>query len=91
MPALVADLLDTLHASPGVALAAPQIGHLVQIIAVDVTRKKGEKSHGLVVLLNPRILSQEQPRMIRGRLSQRTGLHWPSCPVRADDRGRDHA
>jgi peptide deformylase len=58
-------MLDTLKASPGVALAAPQIGQLVQIIVVDVSRKKGEQGHGLVVLLNPRILQQDGPRIIR--------------------------
>ena len=56
---IVQDMLDTLDASPGVALAAPQIGHLLQIIVVDVSRKKGETGHGLVILLNPRILEQE--------------------------------
>lgn len=62
---IVQDMLDTLKASPGVALAAPQIGRLVRIIVVDVSRKKGEEGHGLVVLLNPRILQQDGPRMIR--------------------------
>lgn len=62
---IVQDMLDTLDASPGVALAAPQIGHLLQIIVVDVSRKKGEIGHGRVILLNPRILEQEQPRVIR--------------------------
>ncbi|WP_447983242.1 peptide deformylase [Nitrospira sp. Nam74] len=62
---IVQDMLDTLDASPGVALAAPQIGHLLQIIVVDVSRKKGETGHGLVILLNPRVLEQEQPRVIR--------------------------
>jgi len=58
-------MLDTLRASPGVALAAPQIGCSIQIIVVDVSRKKGETGHGLVVLLNPRIRHQEQDRIIR--------------------------
>lgn len=62
---IVQDMLDTLEASPGVALAAPQIGCLIQIIVVDASRKKGETGHGLVVLLNPRVLEQEQPRVIR--------------------------
>jgi peptide deformylase len=62
---IVQDMLDTLDASPGVALAAPQIGHLLQIIVVDVSRKKEETGHGLVILLNPRVLEQEQPRVIR--------------------------
>ncbi len=62
---IIQDMLDTLRASPGVALAAPQIGCPVQIIVVDVARKKGERGHGLVVLLNPRINRQEQTRIVR--------------------------
>ncbi len=58
-------MLDTLQASPGVALAAPQIGRLVRIIVVDVSRKKGEAGHGLVVLLNPCLKNQERGRIIR--------------------------
>jgi len=58
-------MLDTLRASPGVALAAPQIGCPVQVIVVDVSRKKGETGHGLVVLLNPRISRQERKRIVR--------------------------
>lgn len=65
LPAMVQDMVDTLVASPGVALAAPQIGLLLQLIVVDVTRKKGERGHGLVVLLNPRILHQEGQKVIR--------------------------
>lgn len=62
---IVQDLLDTLRASPGVALAAPQIGCPVRIIVVDVSRKKGERGHGLVVLLNPRLVRQDQTRIVR--------------------------
>ncbi|HQY59622.1 MAG: peptide deformylase [Nitrospira sp.] len=63
--AVVQDMLDTLAASPGVALAAPQIGQAVQVIVVDVSRKKGERGHGLVVLLNPVILSLEGKKSVR--------------------------
>ena len=37
---VVRDLLDTMTASPGVGLAAPQIGVLRRIAVVDVTRHK---------------------------------------------------
>lgn len=63
--AVVQDMLDTLAASPGVALAAPQIGHALRIIVVDVSRKKGERGHGLVVLVNPVILAQEGRKVVR--------------------------
>ena len=65
LPHLIQDLLDTLDASPGVALAAPQIGYPVRIIVVDVARKKGERGHGRIVLLNPHILYQEGQRIVR--------------------------
>lgn len=63
--AVIRDMLDTLKASPGVALAAPQIGCALQLIVVDASRKKGESGHGLVVLLNPRITHQEEERIVR--------------------------
>ena len=62
---VIQDLLDTLAASPGVALAAPQIGYSVQIIVVDVSRKKGETGHGLIVLMNPVLLAQEGRKIVR--------------------------
>jgi peptide deformylase len=65
LPDMVQDLLDSLEASPGVALAAPQIGYAVRMIVVDVTRKKGAHGHGLVVLINPRVLHQDGPRVVR--------------------------
>ena len=65
LPSLVQDLLDTLDTSPGVALAAPQIGAAHKIIVVDVARKPGAQGHGLVVLINPHILHQEGPKVVR--------------------------
>jgi peptide deformylase len=62
---VIQDMLDTLRASPGVALAAPQIGCPDRIIVVDASRKKGETGHGLVVLLNPRISRQDRNRIVR--------------------------
>ena len=65
LPAFIKDMLDSLAASPGVALAAPQIGYALRLIVVDVTRKKGEQGHGLVILLNPHILHFDSPRIAR--------------------------
>ena len=63
--AVVQDLLDTLAASPGVALAAPQIGSPLRVIVVDVSRKKGETGHGLIVMINPVILALEGRKILR--------------------------
>ena len=62
---VIQDMLDSLAASPGVALAAPQIGYALRLIVVDVSRKRGEQGHGLVVLLNPQILQSGSPRITR--------------------------
>lgn len=48
------DLVDTLKAGPGVGVAAPQIGVDLRLFVVDVTPKN--PGHGLLVLLNPRLL-----------------------------------
>jgi peptide deformylase len=53
--AVAEDLLDTMRAHEGcVGLAAPQLGDLVRVIAVDVSsHPKAESSSGLLVLVNP--------------------------------------
>jgi peptide deformylase len=52
---VAADLVDTMRASPAcVGLAAPQIGVLRQVVAVDVSdHPKATSSHGLLVLADP--------------------------------------
>ena len=65
---VLADLADTLDASPGVALAAPQIGHAVRAIIVDVTRDRRperREGHGRVLMLNPRITGASDPYRVR--------------------------
>jgi peptide deformylase len=59
LPRLVQDLVDTVAASPGVGLAAPQIGMARRALVVDVRPKPG---NGLIVLLNPEIVSGSNPR-----------------------------
>ncbi len=56
---LVQDLIDTVAASPGVGLAAPQIGVAKRAFVVDVRPKPGA---GLLVLLNPEIVSASGPK-----------------------------
>ena len=52
---LVEDMLETMYAAPGIGLAAPQVGESLRVITVDVTRKE----EGLIVLINPEIISGE--------------------------------
>ncbi len=53
------DLLETMRAHPRcVGLAAPQIGFGLRLVVVDVTdHPKAESGHGLLQLVNPRIVA----------------------------------
>jgi peptide deformylase len=67
--AFIDELLATMRASPGcVGIAAPQVGMLLRIIAVDVTahrRGSHEENHGLLVLVNPEILAMGGKQLVR--------------------------
>ena len=95
-------LKDTLEASPGVGLAAPQIGRSSQIAVVDVGRdmRRAKKprpgtNHGLVILINPEILLADGEQIPReGCLSVPDLLadvrRYAFVRVRAwDERGRE--
>jgi peptide deformylase len=55
---VAADLVDTMRAfGHCVGLAAPQVDELVRVVAVDVTgHPKATAAHGLLVLVNPRVV-----------------------------------
>jgi peptide deformylase len=62
------DLLDTMRGFERcVGLAAPQIGELARVIAVDVSGhpKAGPEDNGLLVLANPRIVEAEGSEVAR--------------------------
>jgi peptide deformylase len=61
------DLVETMRAHERcVGLAAPQIGGLVRVVAIDVSEHpKAETSNGLVVLANPRIVATEGSEVAR--------------------------
>jgi len=54
---LIEDLWDTLYHSPGVGLAAPQIGVLLQASVIDI--KRSARSKKQIVLINPVLLKGE--------------------------------
>jgi peptide deformylase len=53
---LVADMIETMHAAPGIGLAAPQVGVETRVAVVDLS--VGDDPEQLLVLVNPLI---EQP------------------------------
>ena len=54
---LVADLVETMHAAPGVGLAANQIGVAWRVAVIDLS--VGKDPSQLLVLINPRVLALE--------------------------------
>jgi peptide deformylase len=58
---VASDLVDTMRAGPRcVGVAAPQIGELVRIVAVDCsTHAKATTHHGLLLLVNPVIAAAD--------------------------------
>lgn len=64
---VAADLVDTMAAHRGcVGLAAPQLDELVRIVVVDVTgHKKAATSNGLLLLVDPVVVSQSGAEVAR--------------------------
>lgn len=59
---LIDDMIETMHAAPGVGLAANQVGVPLQLAVIDVTTRE-DKEQGrrrpLVVIINPEMLTME--------------------------------
>jgi peptide deformylase len=53
---LAADMVETMHAAPGVGLAAPQVGVDLRLAVVDVTI--GEDPSQVQVLVNPEVVER---------------------------------
>lgn len=54
---LVRDMIETMHAAPGIGLAAPQVGVTERVVVVDLS--VGEDAEQLLVLVNPEIHAPE--------------------------------
>ena len=54
---LARDMVETVHAAPGIGLAAPQVGLNKRVIVVDLS--VGEDPDALHVLVNPEIMAKE--------------------------------
>lgn len=54
---LAHNMVFTMHAAPGIGLAAPQVNHSLKLITIDLS--VGEKREQLIVLMNPELLEQE--------------------------------
>jgi len=57
---LIKDMVETMHAAPGVGLAANQVGVPLQLAVIDLSSRENEdQRHPLLVIINPEILSME--------------------------------
>lgn len=55
---LLDDMVETIHEAPGVGLAAPQVGHNIRAIVVDLSSEE-EETFDLMHLINPEIIHYE--------------------------------
>jgi peptide deformylase len=53
---LMDDMLETMYAAPGIGLAAPQVGELVRVIVVDVSRDGAARAP--LKMANPEIVKR---------------------------------
>jgi peptide deformylase len=66
--AVVQDLVETMRDSGhSVGVAAPQIGILRRVLVVDVSKSKlgRENNHGLLEMVNPKIIEKSGSKMMR--------------------------
>jgi peptide deformylase len=61
---LIDDMIDTMHAAPGVGLAAPQVGVPLRVVVIETP------DDGLMTLINPEVVkSSGERRVMEGCLS----------------------
>ena len=57
---LIEDMVETMHAGPGVGLAANQVGVPLQVAVIDLNAREDQAGrHPLLVIINPEILHME--------------------------------
>jgi peptide deformylase len=85
---LLADMVQTMYAAPGIGLAAPQIGVSLRVIVIDLS--VGEDPSQLIQLVNPEILEREgEQSEEEGCLSVPGYGGTPSRPARVKVKGLD--
>ena len=83
---LAQDMLDTMYDANGVGLAAPQVGILRRLVVIDVSEERDDP----IVLINPRILSEEGEKTWKeGCLSVPGKYGYVNRPTKVLVRARD--
>ncbi len=85
---IIKNMIDTMYSSPGIGLAAPQVGLGIQLTTIDLS--VGEDPGQLIVLCNPEIIYQEgEQKCDEGCLSLPEFSETISRPLRIKVRGRN--
>jgi len=85
---LARDMVETVHAAPGIGLAAPQLGVNRRLIVVDLS--VGQNKDDLIILANPEVVRQEgEATCEEGCLSVPDIREKVSRPYRVTVRGLD--
>ena len=85
---LVADMVETMYAAPGIGLAAPQIGVPLRLIVIDLS--VGKDKSQLLTVINPELVEAEgEQREDEGCLSVPGYGGSPLRPARVQVRGLD--
>ncbi len=85
---LVADMVDTMYAAPGIGLAAPQIGVPLRVIVIDLS--VGADPKQLIRLVNPVLLEKDgEQKVEEGCLSAPGFDGVPLRPARVEVEGLD--
>lgn len=56
---LIDNMIETMHAAPGIGLAAPQIGVSRKLLVADIGADEDNRDIPLLVLINPEIVTSE--------------------------------
>lgn len=85
---IIKNMIDTMYSSPGIGLAAPQVGLDIQLTTIDLS--VGEDPGQLIVLCNPEIVYREgEQKCDEGCLSLPDFSETVSRPMRMKVRGRN--
>lgn len=92
---LAADMLETMYAAPGVGLAAPQVGHFIRMLVMDVAGNEAEKSPRILInpvleLFGDDVVSEREgclsvPMLYRADIHRKSGVRLSAQDIDGND------
>jgi peptide deformylase len=85
---LIADMIETMYAAPGIGLAAPQLGVPLRVFVIDLSI--GRDPDGLIVMINPEFAERDGMQLEEEGCLSVPGFNATVVrPQRATVRGQD--